>query len=462
MDDKHDISKHPLATEDIGKLIMKFSIPAIVSMLVGALYNIVDQIFIGQSVGMRGNAATNVAFPLTTISTAIALFLGVGSASNFNLKLGAGKREDAGYIAGNGIGLLIISGIILSVIVRIFLEPLISAFGATEEIFDYAMIYTGITSIGIPFLVFSTGASTLIRADGSPAYAMISVMTGAVINVILDYIFIFIFNMGMAGAAWATVIGQIASSLMIVRYLLKFKTINLTKKYFKIKRIYALAIGSLGLASFFNQIAMTLVQITMNNTLTHYGALSRFGSEVPLASVGIISKVNIVFMSFVIGIAIGCQPINGFNYGAKNYDRVKQTYKIAVIITTSIATTAFLLFQIFPRQIIGIFGEGSPEYFEFATRYMRIFMLFTFINGIQPVTSSFFTSIGKATKGLVLSMTRQIIFLIPLLLIFPTFFGVEGVMYAGPIADIAAAIVSILFISYELKYMGANEIITEM
>lgn len=462
MDDKYDVSKNPLATENIGKLIMKFAIPAIISMLVGALYNIVDQIFIGQSVGMLGNAATNVAFPLTTISTAIALLIGVGSASNFNLKLGAGERETAGYIAGNGIGLLVILGVILSIIVRIFLEPLITVFGATEEVFDYAIVYTGITSIGIPFLVFSTGASTLIRADGSPTYAMLSVMLGAVLNVILDYIFIFKFNMGIAGAAWATVIGQFASSVMIVKYLFKFKTINLTKKYFRIEKGYFIAITSLGLASFFNQVAMTLVQITMNNTLTHYGSLSKFGSEIPLASVGIISKVNIVFMSFVIGTAIGCQPINGFNYGAKNYDRVRQTYKTAVIITTTIATTAFLIFQLFPRQIIGVFGDGSPEYFEFATRYIRIYMLFIFINGIQPVTSSFFTSIGKATKGLVLSMTRQILFLLPLLVIFPIFFGVEGVMYAGPIADIAAAIVSIIFISVELKSMGSNEIITEI
>lgn len=462
MDDKYDVSKNPLATENIGKLIMKFAIPAIISMLVGALYNIVDQIFIGQSVGMLGNAATNVAFPLTTISTAIALLIGVGSASNFNLKLGAGEKEEAGYIVGNGIGLLVILGIILSIIVRIFLEPLIMVFGATEEVFEYAKIYTGITSLGIPFLVFSTGCSNLVRADGSPNYAMFSVMLGAALNVILDYIFIFKFHMGMAGAAWATVIGQIASSGMIVRYLLKFKTMKLTKKYFKIERPYVIAIASLGLASFFNQVAMTIVQITMNNTLTHYGSISKYGSEIPLASVGIISKVNIVFMAFVIGTAIGCQPINGFNYGAKNYDRVKKTYKTAVIITSTIATTAFLLFQLFPRQIIGIFGDGSPEYFEFATRYIRIYMLFTFINGIQPVTSSFFTSIGKATKGLVLSMTRQIIFLLPLLLIFPMFFGVEGVMYAGPMADIAAAIASIIFISLELKSMGSNEIITEI
>ncbi len=462
MDDKYDVSKNPLATENIGRLIIRFAIPAIISMLVGALYNIVDQIFIGQSVGMLGNAATNVAFPLTTISTAIALLIGVGSSSNFNLKLGAGEREAAGHIAGNGIGLLLIFGLILSIVVRIFLEPLIVAFGATAEVFDYAMTYTSITSIGIPFLVFSTGASTLIRADGSPAYAMLSVMVGAVLNIILDYIFIFQFNMGMAGAAWATVIGQVASSTMIVLYLLRFKTMKLTRKYFKIERIYFLGIMSLGLASFFNQIAMTIVQITMNNTLTHYGALSKYGSEIPLASVGIVSKVNIVFMAFVIGTSIGCQPINGFNYGAQNYDRVKKTYKIAVMITTLIATTAFLIFQIFPRQIISIFGHGSPEYFDFAIRYIRIFMLFTFVNGIQPVTSGFFTSIGKASKGLLLSMTRQIIFLLPLLLLFPRLFGVEGVMYAGPIADLAAAIVSIAFITLEFKTMGTNEIITEV
>lgn len=457
MRDRYDVMSNPLAWENIGKLIMRFAIPAIISMLVGALYNIVDQIFIGRSVGMLGNAATNVSFPLTTISTAIALLIGVGSASNFNLELGRGNQEKAGFIAGNGISLLFISGLILSIIVRIFLEPLIRMFGATDEVFSYAMTYTGITSLGIPFLIFSTGGSTLVRADGSPTYAMLSVILGAVTNVVLDYLFIFRFHMGMAGAAWATVIGQVVSSLMVVRYFFRFKTLKLTKRFLKIKGTYTIAIVSLGLASFFNQLAMTLVQITMNNTLTHYGATSRFGSEIPLASVGIISKVNIVFMAFVIGTAIGCQPINGFNYGAKNYARVKKTYKTAVIMTSTIATTAFLLFQVFPRQIIGIFGQGSPEYFEFATRYMRIFMLLTFVNGIQPVTSSFFTSIGKATKGTILSLTRQIIFLLPLIIIFPRFFGVEGVMYAGPIADGAAALASLLLIGLEFRNMGDGE-----
>ena len=461
MEEKYDVMEHPLATENIGKLIMKYAIPAIISMLVGALYNIVDQIFIGQSVGMLGNAATNVSFPLTTISTAIALLIGVGSASRFNLELGAGNKEKAGYIAGNGIGLLVILGTILGIIVIIFLRPLIIAFGSTEEVLPYAMTYTRITSLGIPFLVFSTGCSTLVRADGSPTYAMLSVMIGAIINVVLDYLFVFRFNMGMAGAAWATVIGQVGSSFIIVLYLLRFKTIQLSKKYLRIGRQYFIEIVSLGMASFFNQLAMTMVQITMNNTLTHYGSLSKYGSEIPLASVGIISKVNIVFMAFVIGTAIGCQPINGFNYGAKNYDRVKKTYITAVTITTSIATIAFLCFQIFPRQIISIFGEGSPEYFEFATRYIRVYMLLTFINGIQPVTSNFFTSIGKATRGILLSLTRQIIFLLPLILIFPMLFGIEGVMYAGPIADGAAAIVSLMLIFIELKSMGNSEFITE-
>lgn len=462
MDEKYDVSHNPLATENIGKLIIKFAIPAIISMLVGALYNIVDQIFIGQSVGILGNAATNVSFPLTTISTAIALLIGVGSASNFNLELGKGNKEKAGYIAGNGVGLLVILGVILSIIVILFLKPLLSAFGATAEVMPYAITYTGITTLGIPFLVFSTGASTLIRADGSPTYAMFSVILGAVLNVVLDYLFVFQFNMGMAGAAWATVIGQVASSIMIIVYLMRFKTVNLSKKYLRIGREYFLAIVSLGMASFFNQMAMTVVQITMNNTLTYYGSLSKYGSEIPLASVGIVSKVNVVFMAFVIGTSIGCQPINGFNYGAKNYDRVKKTYFTAITITSIIATIAFLCFQLFPRQIISIFGDGSPEYFDFAIRYIRIYMLLTFVNGIQPVTSSFFTSIGKATRGTILSLTRQIIFLLPLIVIFPIFFGIEGVMYAGPIADGAAAIVALLLVSIEIKNMTSETIITEV
>lgn len=444
---------NPLGTEKVSKLILKFAIPAIISFLVSALYNIVDQIFIGQGVGMLGNAATNVAFPLTTISTSVALLMGVGSASNFNLKLGAGKKEEAGHIAGSGITMTAISGIVLAVIVILLLDPLLKLFGCTEQIYPYASVYTRITTLGLPLVIFSTAVSQLIRADGSPTYSMLCQMSGAILNTILDPLFIFGFDMGIAGGALATILGQLLSCAIAVAYLFRFKTVKLNWDKLRPRGIWIKAITSLGAAACINQLAMTAVQIVMNNTLTYYGALSQYGREIPLACVGVISKVNIVYMAFALGISQGCQPINGFNFGAKNYQRVKRTYFTAAVALTGISIIAFLCFQLFPRQIVSIFGEGSEAYFTFAIQYFRIFMLMTFVNGIQPLTANFFTSIGRAKLGIIMSLTRQILFLLPLIVIFPMFWGIDGVMYAGPIADGAAFLLAAFFVFREMRLM---------
>ena len=294
-----------LATEKTEKLIFKFAIPSIISGLVSALYNIVDQIFIGQSIGIVGNAATNVAFPLSILCTSLALLLGVGGAANFNLCLGAGNKEEAGKFAANSVSLMGIIGIILAILVNLFLNPLMIAFGASGEVLPYALTYTGITSLGIPFLIFSIGCSNIIRADGSPTYSMLCTLVGALLNTILDPIFMFGLDMGIAGAALATVISQIISSIMALAYLLRFKTVPLKPIYFKPKAHIGLKITTLGASPCFNQLAMMLVQIIMNNTLTYYGSLSPYGSDIPLACVGVISKVNIIYMAFVLGIAQG-------------------------------------------------------------------------------------------------------------------------------------------------------------
>ena len=431
--------KNPLATERTGKLIAKFAIPAIISMLVSSLYNIVDQIFIGQGVGMLGNAATNIAFPVSIICTATALLLGIGSSSNYNLESGAGNQRKASEIVGTGLALLIICGVVIAGVVLAFLDPLLGLFGVTPEVLPFAQDYTGITAFGIPFLILTTGGNHLIRADRSPTYSMACMLTGAILNTILDPLFIFGFHLGIKGAAWATVIGQVVSGFLVILYFTRFRKMELSWAMLKPKGIYMKAIASLGMAACINQIAMAVVQITMNNTLRHYGAASVYGTDIPLACVGVISKVNMVFMSICIGISQGCQPIWGFNYGAGSYGRVRETYLKAFRISLGVGIVFFCCFQIFPRQIVGIFGTGSEEYFHFAERYFRIFMLMTFINGIQPMSSGFFTSIGKAKLGIVVSLTRQVIFLLPLILIFPVFLGIDGVMYAGPIADGAAA-----------------------
>ena len=445
--------QNPLGAAPVGGLILKFAIPAIISMLVSAMYNIVDQIFIGQGVGMLGNAATNVAFPVTTIATALALLLGIGGASNDNLEMGAGREQRASSIAGTALSTLVITGAVLALVVLLFLRPLLGLFGATTDVMPYAVDYLGITAVGLPFYVLSIGGNHIVRADRSPTYSMTCVLTGAVINTILDPLFIFGFGWGIKGAAWATVIGQVVSGILVIIYFGKFRKMYLETGMLKPSAECLKAIVSLGMASCINQIAMAIVQIVMNNILRYYGGLSVYGSDIPIACVGVISKVNQVFMAICIGISQGCQPIWGFNYGAKKYDRVRLAYRYSVIACTAIATVFFLCFQLFPHQIVSIFGTGSDLYFQFAERYLKIFMFMTFANGIQPMSSGFFTSIGKAKLGIVMSLTRQVLFLMPLIVVFSLIMGIDGVMYAGPIADAAAFVLAILFARRELVAM---------
>ena len=447
-------SENPLGSEPVSTLLRRFAVPSVIAMLVSALYNMVDQLFIGHSIGVLGNAATNVAFPLSMVCTSIGLLCGIGGAANFNLCMGRKDPEHAKSYVGNAISMLAILGVILCVTVQLFLRPMMLLFGATPDVIDYACTYTRITSIGFPFLIVTIGGSNLIRADGSPKFSMLCNLVGAIVNTILDPLFIFVFHMGMAGAALATITGQILSFALVVLYLRGFKTLPLSLSDLKPNMACWARIAALGATPAFNQVAMMVVQIVMNNTLTHYGSNSVYGSDIPLACAGIISKVNMLFFSFVIGISQGLQPIVSFNFGAQKYDRVKDAYKKAVFAATAISIVAFLCFQFFPRQIIGIFGSGSEEYLHFAERYFRIFLFFTFLNGIQPVSSNFFTSIGAPKKGIFLSLTRQIIFLLPLLLIFPYLFGIDGVMYTAPIADLAAASVSIVMVVREFKIMA--------
>lgn len=440
-----------LETGDIKKLIFKFSIPAILGGLVNALYNIVDQIFIGQKVGLLGNAATNVAFPITTLCIATTLILGVGTASNFSINLGKRQEEVAKRFLGNGVFLLSIAGIIISAITLIFLKPILILCGATKDSFPYAYDYVRITAFGFPFMMFSSGVSNLIRADGSPNYAMKCILSGALLNMVLDPLFIFTFDMGIKGGAYATVIGQIVSCVMALKYLKNFKTVKIEKKYLRSSLKTTIDTLKLGIAPFINQISMMLVQIVLNNTVAYYGALSKYGSDIPLACVGIITKINIVFIMISVGFAQGSQPIIGYNYGAKKYDRVLETYKRNFFYVTTISVVFFLCFQLFPRQITAVFGSGTPEYFEFCEKYFRIFMFMTFINGIQPITANFFTSIGKAILGAIIGLTRQILFLLPLVIILPKFLGIEGILFAGPIADFSAFVVAAILVTRELR-----------
>ena len=401
--------KNILGTEPIGGLLRQFAVPSIIAMLVGALYNIVDQFFIGRSVGELGNAATNVAFPLTISCVALALLFGIGGAASFNLTLGGGDREKALFYIGNAATLLFGSGVIL----------------------------------GTGALCFRT--------------AMLYYLSGALINTVLDPLFIFGLHMGMAGAALATIIGQIFSGILIIRYLRRYKNGRLTAAHLRPQRTYVSMITSLGAAAFFNQLAMLVVQIVLNKSLTYYGAHSDYGESIPLACAGIITKVNQVFFSIVIGLSQGMQPIASFNYGAKNYARVRQVYGLALRWGFAVSAVSFACFQLIPRPIIGLFGEGSEMYFQFAEKYFRIYLFFTFLNCVQPIASNLFTAIGKPKKGIFLSLTRQILFLLPLIVILPLFIGIDGIMYAGPIADFVAGVVALAMAGVEVRRLRRME-----
>ncbi|WP_287385931.1 MATE family efflux transporter [Lachnospira sp.] len=452
MKEEVNFNNNPLAVEPVSKLIRSFAIPSIVSMLVGSLYNIVDQFFIGQKVGELGNAATNIAFPLSTSCIAIALLFGIGGASTFNIHMGKQREDMAEYFMGNAAITAFICGIVLSFIAEIFLVPMLTFFGASSSILPLSCEYTRITAIGFPMLILTTTGGHLIRADGRPKISMLCNLVGAIVNTILDALFVFVLGYGMAGAAIATVIGQCVSCLFVIYYLAHTKSVNLGLKHFRMQTRYIFPTISLGVAPFINQLAMMLVQIVLNNSLKYYGAISIYGAETAIAVVGIATKVNQVYLSFVIGMSQGMQPIASFNYGARKYDRVIEVYKKTIRVSFIISCIAWVLFFFFPREIISIFGKGTSEtYYLFAVRYFKIYLFFTMLNFLQLTSSNFFTAIGKAKIGGFLSLTRQIIFLLPLLLILPLFFKIDGIMFAGPVADLVAAIVSGVFAFREIK-----------
>ena len=448
---------HPLETEKISRLLRKFAIPCIISLVVNALYNIIDQIFIGQSVGFLGTAATNVAFPMVTISFAFALLIGDGGAAYYSIKLGGRYKESAAKGVGNALIMLFVSGIVFMVLGLIFLEPLLYSFGATEAVFPYAKAYTSIILFGLPFMIISAGFNSIIRADSSPRYAMTSMIIGAVINAVLNPIFIFGFDMGVQGSALATVIGQVVACLISLWYLKRFQSIQFNRSLLKLHSNTCKTVLSFGLASFITQASITVIIIIMNNSLAYYGALSTYGAEIPLSALGIVMKVNMVMISVIIGISVGAQPIWGYNYGAKNYDRVKQTYKLAVTVSLVCATVAFIFFMFFPDYIIALFGKTNDLYNEFARKCFRIFLIFCIGNAFQIVTSIYFQATGNPKLSTLLSLSRQIIFLLPPLVILPRFFGLEGTLYSGPIADILAFTLALVLMIREMKRLDKKQ-----
>lgn len=446
-------SKSPFATEPIGRLIVKFAVPCVISLLVNLLYNIVDQIFIGWGVGYLGNGATNVVFPITIIALALSMMIGDGGAAYLSLKLGEGDVASAKKGVGNAIVMVPAVSILLLVVFLIFIDPILTLFGATEALRPYALEYGYIIGIGLPFTMIPTALNSMIRADGSPKYAMFSMVLGAVINTVFDPIFIFVLHMGVQGAAIATVMGQVASFVVSIIYITRFKTFHFDKVMFRLKRRVCQNILTLGISSFITQIAITIVMALTNNLLAAYGAASVYGPEIPLTAMGIVMKVNQILISILVGIATGAQPIIGYNYGAKNFERVKKAFDIALVASEIVSVIAFLVFQFAPMSVVSVFGSEEGLYNEFAVMSFRIFLMLCPLTGFQTVAAIYLQAIGKPVKSAILSLSRQIIFFVPTIIILPLFLGVTGVLWTGPVADGLAFVLALGLILYERKQL---------
>lgn len=449
-----ETAQNPLGTGKISQLLFKFSLPSVIAMLVSSLYNIVDQIFIGQGMGYLGNGATTVAFPFTTIGLALALLLGVGSAANYSLFLGRGQKDEAAKTVGAGFSFMVVAGLLYLFFGQVLMNLLLPAFGATPENYGLAAEYSRIILVGMPFLMLSNGISQLARADGAPNFSMMIMVVGAIVNCVLDPLFIFGFGWGMSGAAWATVIGQIVTVLIGLGYLPRFKQVHLEKRDFQLRGKYLKKISEVGASASLNQVTILVVQIVLNNLFKHYGALSIYGANIPIAASGVAFKLNGLYISVLVGIGQGAQPILGFNYGAQKYDRVKKCLMLAMASVVILGSCVELLFQFFPEMLLDLFGQGDALYTQFGVKMLRINMACICIQGIQALGSNYFAAIGQAAKGVFLSVTRSILFYLPLVFLFPVFWGVEGMLFAQPIADALSVIVAVIMVALSFGQMS--------
>lgn len=456
------MKKLDLGKDNINKLLLSFALPCVISMLINSIYNIVDQIFIGKGVGTLGNAATNVIFPLVIIFNAVAGLIGNGAAANLSLKLGEGKKEEGGKIIGSAVTISFTLALILSVLSYIFLPKLVYMFGCTNSVYKYAIDYGRIIILGAPFMIIYSSLSQLIRADGSPKYSMILLVIGAIINIILDPIFIFVFHLGVKGGAIATVIGQVVSFIMAIFYLKKVKSVKLNKSSFFIDRSILRTLG-LGLSSFITQGTVLALFIFMNNMMTKYGVYTKYGAVIPLSVYGVISKINSLFISTILGISIGAQPIIGYNYGAGNYKRVKETLRKVLIINCAVGICFNIIFFLFPESIVSIFISKTDSnyklFLEFAVVICHSFLLLMGINFLEMTTSIVVQSLGNVKKATMVSFIRQIILFIPLACILCITFnkGIYGVLNAGPIADSITFIIAIFVLKSKYKKLSKME-----
>lgn len=443
-----------LGTEPIGRLLLLFALPSVISQVMNAVYNLVDQIFIGQGVGYLANGATNVIFPLTQLAMALGMLIGDGTAGFLNLKLGAGDRRAAERGMAAGIVGLCLTGCLLAAVYGLFLAPLCRLFGATEATFGYAMDYGRIIALGIPFYVFASGTASMVRADGSPRIAMGGMLAGCAINFIGDPLTIFVFGLGVKGAALATITGQVVNALINAVYLTRCRSVELKRSSLRGSLRFLPRVSRMGLASFATQLCVVLVIAVQNNLLVYYGAQSRFGAEIPMTALGVTMKVFTVLQCAIVGLTSGAQPIVSYNYGSGRTQRVRETLKWLLALAMGLMAAATVWFQLAPMSVVRIFGSADPLYNEFSVLCLRVFLVFLVLDSVQMVASSFFQSLGKAGVAAMLVTFRQVIVSIPAQLLLAYVFGVKGVLYSGPVAGLCVGAVSIVLLLREWRRLG--------
>ena len=446
---------NPLGVEPVGKLVAQYALPSVISMVVNSLYNMVDQVFIGQGVGYLGNAATNIIMPLTMIVMALSMMFGNGAASYMSLQLGRGNKKMAARGVGNMITLTVGGGILLAVVFEVAITPLCRFFGGQGEVLSYALDYGRIVVFGTPVFTMGVSFGNVIRADGRPKESMAGMLVGCITNMILDPVFIFAFGWGVKGAAWATVIGQLLVAVYYVWCMVRFKTIKLGRGDFKLSWPVVWRISSIGFSSMITQAATVFVIAIQNNLLVSCGAASIYGADIPRAAFGITMKTSQLIMSIAMGIATGIQPVIGFNYGSLQFDRVKRTFKVALAACTVIMLIALFMFQVFPRTLISIFGKENELYMEFAVKCFRIYLLAVLFIPPGLVVGMFFQSVGQALPAAILSLFRQVVILIPAMFAFAHFLGVEGLLWAGAFSDFTSGLIAIFMAAFSWKSIFA-------
>ncbi|MDE6241684.1 MAG: MATE family efflux transporter [Anaeroplasmataceae bacterium] len=449
-----------LGCEKVSKLLLKFSIPCILSLLISALYNIVDQIFVGNSeLGYLGNAATGIVFPILIIAQAFAWCIGDGSAAYLSLCQGRKDTKSAHKCIGTGITITVIISVILLTVFLIIKEPLLRLFGASDNTIDLAIEYFVIVIPFFPVFMVMNMMNSVIRADGSPAFSMIAMASGAVVNIILDPIFIFACHFGIAGAAWATVIGQIVSFVLTVIYCFRTKTFKfILKSFIPNFKIFKNAL-LLGISTFITQMSIVVISLVCNIMLAKYGALSKYGPDIPISAISIETKVFTIIINIVVGIVLGGQPIIGYNYGAGKIDRVKKTYQLILLSSLIVGLVSTLIIEIFPDAVIAIFGSANDAlYLEFSRKLFRIFLSLVTGTCLIKMTSIFFQAVGQTVKATIVSLTRDIVCFIPLVVCLPLGLGIDGILYAAPIADVVGILVAGILTILFFKGLKHNEL----